>query len=147
MRSLARLGLEPMYTSQEKQYGIGRSQINGGNAPMTFGVCGRKPPLPPCFLRLCPFLLVGDSGWPLVFDSNWNALELIVDPELKQQTIGLATRWHNLYQTAWILAAYSFSCFNATSIGILRFHMKERHGLYECRLTNCAVLSVITELY
>ena len=54
MRSLAKLGLEPTYKFREKKHSIaiGRSQIYGGNAPMTFRVWGRKPPLPPCFRRL-----------------------------------------------------------------------------------------------
>ena len=44
--AIARLVLEATFKSREKQRGIGRSQINGGNAPMTNRVCRRKPSPP-----------------------------------------------------------------------------------------------------
>ena len=38
---------------EKLQCSISKSQIDLGNAPMTLRVCGRKPPLPPCFRCLC----------------------------------------------------------------------------------------------
>ena len=66
MRSLGRLGLERTCKSREKQRGICRSQIYGGNATMTLEFGGESPIAPmllPPMLYIATYMYLGNGRY------------------------------------------------------------------------------------
>ena len=70
-----------------------------------------------------------------------------MDPELKQQTIGLLLDGIICIRLleSWLPISSAASMLHPLDIAFS--HEKDTYGLYEYELTNCAILSFITERY